>query len=113
MTIEIPWKESSSSTHLTWEKTWSAHNFRICPVFCQSVCFPDPPSLWPYSCSGWILQGHFRGAELHQDEVQEHPHIQPRGHSSHGGGPEEAQEEGACGLDLPATLTNSESQNQK
>ena len=39
MTIEIPWKESSSSTHLTWEKTWSAHNFRICPVFCQSLVF--------------------------------------------------------------------------
>ena len=36
---EIPWKESSSSTHLTWEKTWSAHNFRICPAFCQSVVF--------------------------------------------------------------------------
>ena len=39
MTIEIPWKESSSSTQLTWEKTWSAHNFRICPAFCQSVVF--------------------------------------------------------------------------
>ena len=39
MTIEIPWKESSSSTQLTWERTWSAHNFRICPVFCQSVFF--------------------------------------------------------------------------
>ena len=39
MMTEIPWKESSSSTHLTWEKTWSADNFRICPVFCQSVVF--------------------------------------------------------------------------
>ena len=46
---------------------------------------PDPSSVRPHSCCGRFLQRHLRGAQLHQDEVQEHPHLQPRGHPSDGG----------------------------
>ena len=85
-------------------------------IFFISLCnkkntlIPDPPSVRPYSCRGWILQRHLRGAELHQDEVQEHPHLQPRGRPAHGGRPKETQEEGTCGLDLPTVAAKTNDQ---